>query len=121
MRNGMAITEFIILGFPGIQGIQIPLSTVIFFICITTLAGNGLIIAMSEPRLQIPVYFFLCNLSFLEIWYTTTVIPKLLESFVVAKNSYLHLLPCCLLQAFFHYFLGTTEFFILTVMSFDHD
>lgn len=90
MRNGMAITEFIILGFPGIQGVQIPLFTVIFFIYITTLAGNGLTIAMSEPRLQIPVYFFLCHLSFLETWYTTTVIPKLLESFVVAKNSYLH-------------------------------
>lgn len=119
MRNGTTITEFILLGFPDIQGLQIPLFIVIFFIYILTLAGNGLIIAIVwvEPRLQIPMYFFLCNLSFLEIWYTTTVIPKLLETFVVARTAIC--IPCCLLQAFFHFFLGTTEFFILTVMSFD--
>uniref|UniRef100_H0XQ66 Olfactory receptor n=2 Tax=Otolemur garnettii TaxID=30611 RepID=H0XQ66_OTOGA len=119
MRNGTAITEFILLGFPGTQGLQTPLFIMIFLIYILTLAGNGLIIAIvwAEPRLQSPMYFFLCNLSFLEIWYTTTVIPKLLETFVVARAVIC--IPCCLLQAFFHFFLGTTEFLILTVMSFD--
>ncbi|XP_012380996.2 olfactory receptor 6X1 [Dasypus novemcinctus] len=119
MRNGSAITEFILLGFPDIQGLQLPLFIVIFLIYILTLAGNGLILAIvwAEPRLQIPMYFFLCNLSFLEIWYTTTVIPKLLETFVVTRAVIC--ISCCLLQAFFHFFLGTTEFFILTVMSFD--
>lgn len=119
MRNGTAITEFILLGFPGIQGLQAPLFIVIFCIYILTLAGNGLIIAIvwAEPRLRIPMYFFLCNLSFLEIWYTTTVLPKLLETLVVARTAICT--PCCLLQAFFHFFLGTTEFFILTIMSFD--
>ncbi|KAK1328444.1 hypothetical protein QTO34_012017 [Cnephaeus nilssonii] len=119
MKNGTAITEFILLGFPGIQGLQVPVFTVIFLIYILTLAGNGLIIVLvwAEPRLQTPMYFFLCNLSFLEIWYTTTVIPKLLETFVVARTAICT--PCCLLQSFFHFFLGTTEFFILTSMSFD--
>ncbi|KAM6158656.1 olfactory receptor 6X1-like [Rhynchocyon petersi] len=119
MRNGTAITEFILLGFPGIQGLQIPLFIVIFLIYVLTLAGNGFIIAIvwAEPRLQIPMYFFLCNLSFQEIWYVTTVTPKLLETFVVVKAVIS--IPCCLLQAFFHFFLGTTEFLILTIMSFD--
>ncbi|XP_075404920.1 olfactory receptor 6X1 [Tenrec ecaudatus] len=119
MRNGTAITEFILLGFPGIQGLQTPLFIVIFLIYILTIAGNGLIIVIvwAEPKLQIPMYFFLCNLSFLEIWYTTTVIPKLLETLVVARVVIC--IPCCLVQAFFHFFLGTTEFLILTVMSFD--
>ncbi|XP_013010881.1 olfactory receptor 6X1 [Cavia porcellus] len=119
MRNCTAITEFILLGFPGGQGFQAPLFIVIFLIYVLTLVGNGLIIIIVwiEPRLQIPMYFFLCNLAFLEIWYTTTVIPKLLETFVVAKTVIC--IPCCLLQAFFHFFLGTTEFLILTVMSFD--
>lgn len=63
------------------------------------------------------MYFFLCDLSFLEIWYTTTVIPKLLETFGVARTVICT--PCCRLQSFFHFFLGTTEFFILTSMSFD--
>ncbi|XP_062053601.1 olfactory receptor 6X1 [Lepus europaeus] len=119
MRNGTAITEFILLGFPGIQGLQIPLFTVIFLIYILTLAGNGLIITIvwAEPQLHIPMYFFLCNLAFLEIWYTTTVIPKLLETFVVTKTVIC--IFCCLVQAFFHFFLGTTEFLILAVMSLD--
>ncbi|XP_005378453.1 PREDICTED: olfactory receptor 6X1 [Chinchilla lanigera] len=119
MRNGTAITEFILLGFPGSQGFQAPLFIVIFLIYILTLVGNGLIIIIVwvEPRLQIPMYFFLCNLAFLEIWYTTTIIPKLLETLVVSKTVICT--PCCLLQAFFHFFLDTTEFLILTVMSFD--
>lgn len=119
MRNGTVITEFILLGFPVIQGLQTPLFIAIFLIYILTLTGNGLIIAIvwAVPRLQIPMYFFLCNLSFLEIWYTTTVIPKLLETFVVARTVIC--ISCCLLQAFFHFFLGTTEFSILTIMSFD--
>ncbi|VTJ58850.1 Hypothetical predicted protein [Marmota monax] len=119
MRNGTAITEFILLGFPGIQGLQVPLFIVILLIYILTLAGNGLIIVIVwvEPKLQIPMYFFLCNLAFLEIWYTTTIIPKLLETFVVAKTVIC--ISCCLMQAFFHFFLGTTEFLILAVMSFD--
>uniref|UniRef100_A0A2R8ZFB5 Olfactory receptor n=1 Tax=Pan paniscus TaxID=9597 RepID=A0A2R8ZFB5_PANPA len=119
MRNGTVITEFILLGFPVIQGLQTPLFIAIFLTYILTLAGNGLIIALvwAEPRLQIPMYFFLCNLSFLEIWYTTTVIPKLLETFVVARTVIC--MSCCRLQAFFHFFVGTTEFLILTIMSFD--
>ncbi|KAF0886890.1 OR6X1 protein, partial [Crocuta crocuta] len=117
--NGTTITEFILLGFPDTQGLQIPLFIAIFCIYILTLAGNGLIITVvwAEPRLQIPMYFFLCNLSFLEIWYTTTVLPKLLETLLVARTAIC--ISCCLLQAFFHFFLGTTELFILTVMSFD--
>ncbi|XP_072468988.1 olfactory receptor 6X1 [Notamacropus eugenii] len=119
MRNGTLVTEFILLGFPDIHGLQVPLFIVIFLIYILTIFGNGLIIAIvwAEPRLQTPMYFFLSNLSFLEIWYTTTVIPKLLETFVVEKT--IICVSCCLLQSFFHFFLGTTEFFILTVMSFD--
>lgn len=119
MRNGTAITEFILLGFPGIQGLQALLFTVIFLIYILTLSGNGLIIFIVwvEPRLQTPMYFFLCNLAFLEIWYTTAVILKLLETFVVPKTVICT--TCCLLQAFFHFFLGTTEFLILGTMSFD--
>ncbi|XP_074153488.1 olfactory receptor 6X1 [Sminthopsis crassicaudata] len=119
MRNGTVVTEFILLGFPDIHGMQVPLFIVIFLIYILTIFGNGLIIAIvwAEPKLQTPMYFFLSNLSFLEIWYTTTVIPKLLETFVVERT--IICVPCCLLQAFFHFFLGTTEFLILTAMSFD--
>ncbi|KAM4828403.1 olfactory receptor 6X1-like [Thomomys bottae] len=119
MRNGTTITEFILVGLPGVHGLRAPLFTAIFLVYLLTLAGNGLIVAMVwvEPRLQTPMYFFLCNLAFLEACYTTAVIPKLLETLVVARSTLCT--PCCLTQAFFHFFLGTAEFFILSAMSFD--
>lgn len=100
MRNGTTITEFILLGFPDTQGLQIPLFLVIFCIYVLTLAGNGFKISIvwAEPRLQIPMYFFLCTLSFLEIWFPTTVIPKLSETFVLARTAIC--IPCCLLPLF---------------------
>ncbi|XP_007091266.2 olfactory receptor 6X1 [Panthera tigris] len=115
MTNGTTITEFILLGFPDTQGLQIPLFLVIFCSYILTLAGNGLKIAIvwAEPRLQIPMCFFLCTLSFLEIWFPTTVIPKLSETFVVARTAIC--IPCCLLPLF-----PGNRRVIFIVMSFDH-
>lgn len=73
---------------------------------------------MVECRLQTPMYFFLSNLFFLEIWYTTAVIPKMLSNLYILRATICFY--CCMAQSYFQFFLGTTEFFILTVMSFDH-
>ncbi|XP_065271976.1 olfactory receptor 6X1-like [Emys orbicularis] len=95
-------------------------SSEVFFIYVLTLAGNGLMIVIvrADQHLQILRYFFLSNLSFLEIWYTTTIIPKMLETFLVARTTIC--VYCCLVQSFFHFFSGVTEFLILSAMSFDH-
>ncbi|KYO19106.1 olfactory receptor 6X1 [Alligator mississippiensis] len=118
-ENRTSVAKFILLGFPNLQKWHKVLFVFILFIYILTLAGNGLIIAIvrTDQQLQTPMYFFLSNLSFLEIWYTTTIVPKMLETFLVARTTIC--LNCCLVQSFFHFFLGITEFLILTVMSFD--
>ncbi|XP_034992819.1 olfactory receptor 6X1-like [Zootoca vivipara] len=119
MENDTSVHEFVLLGFPTLRRWHLSLFVLILAIYILTLAGNGLIIIIVRvsQQLQTPMYFFLSNLSFLEIWYTTTVIPKMLETFLIARTTIC--LRCCVVQSFFHFFLGITEFLILSIMSFD--
>ncbi|KAK4808560.1 hypothetical protein QYF61_009863 [Mycteria americana] len=62
--------------------------------------------------------FFLGKLSFLEIQNTTTIVCKVLETFLVTRTAVC--VSCCLAQSFSHFFLGVTEFLIFSVMSFDY-
>uniref|UniRef100_A0A452J397 G-protein coupled receptors family 1 profile domain-containing protein n=1 Tax=Gopherus agassizii TaxID=38772 RepID=A0A452J397_9SAUR len=97
MCNTATVNEFILQSFPIGQ-----LSHCVLLIILLTYM---LTIVMTCHKLHTAMYFFLSNLPFLEIWYTTAMVPKVLETFVAA---------------FFHFFLGSTEFFILALMSFDH-
>ncbi|XP_024079219.1 olfactory receptor 6X1-like [Terrapene carolina triunguis] len=117
--NQTLVTEFILRGFPMSLDLQTSLFMVVLLMYILTIVGNVLIIVIviRDPRLHTPMYFFLGNLSFLEIWYITTLVPKMLANFLAQKRSIS--LRCCLTQAFFHFFLGATEFFLLAAMSFD--
>ncbi|NXU33366.1 OLF49 protein, partial [Thalassarche chlororhynchos] len=63
------------------------------------------------------MYFFLRNFSILEIGFTTTVIPKALANLALGKKPIS--LSGCLIQTFLYFMLGTTEFLLLAVMSFD--
>uniref|UniRef100_A0A8D0GVI0 Olfactory receptor n=1 Tax=Sphenodon punctatus TaxID=8508 RepID=A0A8D0GVI0_SPHPU len=119
MNNNTMVTEFILLGFTSVAKMRIFIFTVVLIMYILCLTGNGLIIIIVriDSRLQTPMYFFLSNLSFLEIWYTTAVIPKMLSALLLRRTTICFY--CCMAQSYFHFFLGTTEFFILTVMSFD--
>nr|XP_033780566.1 olfactory receptor 6X1-like [Geotrypetes seraphini] len=117
--NRTVVMEFILLGFPSLCNLDgfLFLSVLLVYTC--TIAGNVTIITIitTDPSLHKPMYFFLCNLSFLEIWYTTAIMPKMLVNFLAERKTIC--LPCCITQAFFHFFLGATEFFLLAVMSFD--
>lgn len=85
----------------------------------TSLIGNTMIVLLvwGDYRLHSPMYFFVANLSFLEVAITSTVVPKMLaNTFSLTKTiSFVD----CLTQSFFYFLLGSTEFFILAVMSFD--
>uniref|UniRef100_A0A8C3HIM3 Olfactory receptor n=1 Tax=Chrysemys picta bellii TaxID=8478 RepID=A0A8C3HIM3_CHRPI len=117
--RGVKMTQFILRGFPMSLELQTSLFMVVLLMYILTIVGNVLIIVIviRDPCLHTPMYFFLGNLSFLEIWYITTLVPKMLANFLAQKRSIS--LRCCLTQAFFHFFLGATEFFLLAAMSFD--
>nr|XP_056720020.1 olfactory receptor 6X1-like [Euleptes europaea] len=117
--NSSVVTEFILLGIPFLRDLHRVFFVVGLLMYITTIMGNGfiLVIVAIEPRLQTPMYLFLSNLAFLEVCYTTTVVPKLLQTLLERRTTICF--RCCMIQGFFHFILGTTELFILTAMAFD--
>ncbi|XP_029437206.1 olfactory receptor 1019-like [Rhinatrema bivittatum] len=118
-ENLTTVTEFIILGFPEYPDLQIPLFLLFLLIYLIILMGNFTIIALTclDPRLHTPMYFFLCNLSFLDISYTSVTLPKLLDIFL-RKRQRISAFGC-FTQVYFFIFSVCEEFLLLTVMGYD--
>ena len=119
VQNQTTVTEFILTAFPALQKLQIFLFVALLFTYLLTLTGNGVIISLiwADSRLQTPMYFFLSNLSLLDISYTSSVTPKLL-SFLLKDRKTISLAGC-ISQTYFFFILGTVEFILLVVMFFD--
>ncbi|XP_074838606.1 olfactory receptor 6F1-like [Carettochelys insculpta] len=119
LRNQTIVQEFILLGFPGTWYFQMSLAMLFSVTYILTIIGNICIIALvrTHPQLHTPMYFFLCNLSFLEIWLTTTSAPKAIG--VMLSTSQTISFTACLMQLFFLTSLGGTECFLLASMAYD--
>ncbi|CAI5642568.1 unnamed protein product [Oreochromis niloticus] len=75
------VTFFIIQGLTNLDEKKIILFSILLLIYIMILGGNSIIIyvALTDPKLNSPLYFFLCNLSFVDMVYTTTTIPNMLS------------------------------------------
>ncbi|XP_053902641.1 olfactory receptor 10A7-like [Malaclemys terrapin pileata] len=118
-ENLTAVTDFIFLGFSDLQHLQPLLFVIVLLIYLFTLIGNGLIIAVTvaDLALNTPMYFFLRNLSVLEICYTSVVIPKTLTDLLSERRAISFL--GCAVQMYFYLFFGSTECGLLTVMSYD--
>ncbi|XP_077306017.1 olfactory receptor 5B12-like [Lithobates pipiens] len=112
-------SEFILLGLLDLKYSQIPLSLLILFVYVSTLVGNLLIISLvvSDSRLQTPMYFFLGNLSALDIF--TSSVSSIHLLFDIFRRSWLILYSSCIAQVFFFFCFGVTEAFLLAVMSYD--
>ncbi|XP_062484872.1 olfactory receptor 6F1-like [Pezoporus occidentalis] len=117
--NGTIVEEFILLGFPGTWRSRLSFAIVFALMYSLTVTGNASIIALvwMNRNLHTPMYFFLCNLSFLEIWYTTGVVPKAIG--VMLGTSQTISFSVCIFQLFFLLSLGSTECFLLSVMAYD--
>ncbi|NXN73100.1 O11A1 protein, partial [Himantopus himantopus] len=117
--NETAVVEFIILGFQSIPEVQFILFLMFLVTYITTLSGNLLIMVLvvTDHHLHSPMFFFLGNLSFLETCYTSTILPRMLASFLT--NKYVISLNGCFLQYFFFTGLAGAECCLLTAMSYD--
>lgn len=87
---------------------------------VVLLLGNGTLILISilDSHLHTPVYFFLGNLSFLDICYTTTSIPSILVNFLSERKTISF--SGCEMQIFLGLGMGTTECVLLGMMAFDH-
>ncbi|KAM6392660.1 olfactory receptor 5J3-like [Pluvialis apricaria] len=117
--NHTTVTQFILLGLTSEPKLQAPLFVVFLLIYLVTLVGNlGLItVIKTNPRLHTPMYFFLCNLSVVDLCYSSVFSPKLLIGFLVERKTISY--PACFAQHFFFLVFVTTEVFLLAVMAYD--
>ncbi|XP_001374050.5 olfactory receptor 10AG1-like [Monodelphis domestica] len=117
--NLTLMEEFILLGFSEYPNIQGFLFVVFLFIYISILLGNGFIILITnvESALQTPMYYFLGNFSFVEMCYTSNILPRMLVNIWRQKRN-ISLLSCAAQLCFF-LILGVTESFLLAVMAYD--
>ncbi|XP_004611762.2 olfactory receptor 6N1 [Sorex araneus] len=117
--NRSHVTEFIILGFPQLQGVQVYLFLLLLLIYLTTIVGNLLIflVVRLDARLHTPMYHFVSVLSLLELGYTAATIPKMLANLLSEKKTISF--SGCLLQIYFFHSLGATECYLLTAMAYD--
>ncbi|XP_030042431.1 olfactory receptor 6F1-like [Microcaecilia unicolor] len=118
-RNGTSIKEFTFLGFPSLRQMHSLVFLIVLIIYIVTVSGNTLIIVVigRQPHLHTPMYFFLSNLALLEIFYTTNIVPKMLEGFLV-EHKYISFIDC-MVQLYFFLSMACAENFLLTAMAYD--
>uniref|UniRef100_A0A803SNL6 Olfactory receptor n=1 Tax=Anolis carolinensis TaxID=28377 RepID=A0A803SNL6_ANOCA len=119
--NGTMITEFILLGFGDLKEFQILLFVLFLTIYIMTVAGNLLIVVlvMTDHHLHTPMYFFLGNLSSLEICYSSTIVPRMLVRFVTHNQQRSISVKACFVQFHIISCLVGTECYLLAMMSYD--
>ncbi|XP_046511698.1 olfactory receptor 11L1-like [Equus quagga] len=118
-QNISSVTEFQLLGFQDLLEWQTILFAIFLFIYFLTVTGNVVIIVVvsQDQRLHSPMYMFLKHLSFLEIWYTSTVVPLLLAN-LLSWGQFISF-PACMAQLYFFVFFGATECFLLAMMAYD--
>uniref|UniRef100_A0ABM5GQ61 Olfactory receptor n=1 Tax=Pogona vitticeps TaxID=103695 RepID=A0ABM5GQ61_9SAUR len=118
--NTSGVPEFIFVGLPHSRFIQLLLFVVVLACYVVVLLGNLLIVVTvySEPCLrQSPMYFFLTNLSILDIALGSVAVPRLLGDLV--KHSNAISFGGCMAQLFFLHFFGGSEMLILVLMAYD--
>ncbi|XP_064369381.1 olfactory receptor 5AP2-like [Dromaius novaehollandiae] len=120
-ENWTTVTEFIFKGLTDHPGFQGTLLTVFLVIYVTTVVGNLgiLIVVWLDSHLQIPMYFFLSNLSFLDVCYSSAVTPKVLVNYSLERKT--TSFAGCLIQLYFYAAFATTECYLLAVMAYDRD
>ncbi|NXU27296.1 O14I1 protein, partial [Thalassarche chlororhynchos] len=119
MSNVSSITNFLLLAFADTQELQLLHFWLFPGIYLAALLGNGLIITAiaCNHRLHTPMYFFLLNLSLLDLGCISTTVPKAMANSLWDTRAIPYL--GCAAQVFSFFFCATAEFYVLTVMSYD--
>ncbi|XP_056408898.1 olfactory receptor 2D3-like [Hyla sarda] len=117
--NETKINEFILLGLSENPQIQVILFQIFLLFYMLAVFGNFLLIVAVriDNRLHHSMYFFLSNLSILDICYTSIIIPKMLVNIAVSSRTISF--SGCLLQVYFYLFMGETECILLAFMAYD--
>ncbi|XP_010601646.1 olfactory receptor 2AT4-like [Fukomys damarensis] len=118
--SGEALTIFYLTGIPSLPTYLIfPIFFIFLILYLLILVGNTLILVavLTEPNLHKPMYFFLINLSALDIYFTTTTVPKMLSLFLFGDHFLSF--PACFLQMYLFHSFSCSEAFLLVVMAYD--
>nr|XP_003464274.1 olfactory receptor 5AK2-like [Cavia porcellus] len=118
-NNGSEVTEFILLGFAGQHRSWHVLFTAFLIIYVATLVGNAgmILLIKADPALHTPMYFFLQNLAFVDLCYSSAITPKMLQNFVGTKQSISFM--GCRVQLLVYGTFATSDCFILASMAVD--
>ncbi|XP_008563787.1 PREDICTED: olfactory receptor 7D4-like, partial [Galeopterus variegatus] len=118
-ENHTELSEFFLLGLSEDPEMQPLLFGLFLSMYLVTVLGNLLIILaiISDSHLHTPMYFFLCNLSFVDICLISTTVPKMLVNIQVQSKGISYI--GCLTQMYFFIVFGGLDNILLTVMAYD--
>ncbi|KAM6148408.1 olfactory receptor 2C3-like [Erethizon dorsatum] len=117
--NGSSPGVFVLLGFSACPSLEPILFVLVVGFYGVSLMGNAIIALVScvDVRLHTPMYFFLTNLSFLDVTFTTSIVPQLLINLCGLRKTISY--GGCVAQFYISHWLGATECVLLAVMSYD--
>ncbi|XP_032090365.1 olfactory receptor 5A2-like [Thamnophis elegans] len=119
MENQTDSFVFLFLGLSSDPQLQIFFFFFFSIIFLITLSGNITIILIvrMDPSLSAPMYYFLSHLSFVDICYSTDIVPKMLIHFLMKQKTISF--TGCVMQMFFSCLLSVTDIFLLSAMAYD--
>uniref|UniRef100_A0A667GCS5 Olfactory receptor n=1 Tax=Lynx canadensis TaxID=61383 RepID=A0A667GCS5_LYNCA len=118
-KNFTRVKEFILLGFTADLWLQRVLFVIFLTIYVISLSGNITLICLigADSQLHTPMYFFIGNLSFLDLWYSSVYAPQILMTCAAEDKSISF--AGCLAQFFFSAGLAYSECYLLAAMAYD--
>ncbi|XP_053911541.1 olfactory receptor 14A16-like [Cuculus canorus] len=119
MSNSSSITQFLLLAFADTRELQLLHFWLFLGIYLAALLGNGLIFTTiaCDHHLHTPMYFFLLNLSVLDMGSISTTVPKSMANSLWDNRTISY--TGCISQVFLFAFFISAEYFLLTIMSYD--
>nr|XP_048690988.1 olfactory receptor 1009-like [Caretta caretta] len=117
--NHSEVTEFILSGLTDRPELLVPLFVVFLLIYGITLVGNGgmILLIMIDPQLQTPMYFFLSNLSFCDLCFSSIISPKMLLNFLAERRNISY--TACTVQMYLFLAFADVGCLLLAVMAYD--
>ncbi|XP_074092358.1 olfactory receptor 4K15-like [Macrotis lagotis] len=117
--NQSVVSEFILLGLTDSWEVQICLFFLFSVIYLSTISGNILIMTtvITDSHLHSPMYFLLANLSFVDLWLSSVIIPKAIIDFF--RDSKTISFETCMWQIVFVHLAAGGEMVLLVIMAYD--
>ncbi|XP_053451506.1 olfactory receptor 4K14-like [Nycticebus coucang] len=117
--NQSAVSDFVLLGLCHSWDIQVLFLIIFFMLYLIIVSGNIVIVLLiiTDSHLHSPMYFFLANLSFIDMWLSSVTTPKMITDFL-RENKTISF-EGCMCQILFVHFVGGGEMVLLVIMAYD--